>query len=539
MKDSLYYQVQQLLIQNNIALDKKELEFQIQSHPSYPSLHAITGVLEHFNVDNIALDVPIDEATLTQLPNSFIAQIKTETQKKFVVVINKGLYYEIIYSQKKKNKLSIAEFLDVFTGIIVAVEKTNLIEERKDNSTFINSSLIIVSALILCTQFFLAQPSISIALFFGASILGIFISITLKKQEQGVQTVLGNVFCSGTSEKKDCNAVLTSKGANVLGTYKLSDISLIYFSGLVLAVFILTLLNLNLSLPFAVSLLAFPVTLYSIYYQAIIVKKWCLLCLSVVAILWIQAAFTLINFEIFSTFSWHINNILFTLFGFLSVLTFWNLLAPQLIDLQELKQIKIDHFKFKRNFNLFNALLDKSKTIDTSINDIKGIVFGNPNSNLEVTLVTSPFCGHCKPVHTLVETILNRHPNQVKILIRFNANTNNPDNSLVKITSRLIELYNTEGSTACLKAMHNIYDEQQPEEWLQAFGTCKNTADAFNVLEKEAKWCKENSINFTPAILINGKSYPKEYDRSDLIYFIEDLNEKYTIEEIIKPQLAI
>ena len=36
---------------------------------------------------------------------------------------------------------------------------------------------------------------------------------------------------------------------------------------------------------------------------------------------------------------------------------------------------------------------------------------------------------------------------------------------------------------------------------------------------------KRTAINFTPEILINGKSFPKEYSRTDLIFFIEDLEE--------------
>ena len=30
--------------------------------------------------------------------------------------------------------------------------------------------------------------------------------------------------------------------------------------------------------------------------------------------------------------------------------------------------------------------------------------------------------------------------------------------------------------------------------------------------------------NFTPEILINGKSFPKEYDRQDLLFFIEEFS---------------
>ena len=50
MKSPLSLIVKKLLSKNAISFDKKELDFQIQSHPSYPSLHAITGVLDHFNI---------------------------------------------------------------------------------------------------------------------------------------------------------------------------------------------------------------------------------------------------------------------------------------------------------------------------------------------------------------------------------------------------------------------------------------------------------------------------------------------------------
>jgi uncharacterized membrane protein len=540
LKDTLYYLVQQLLIYNSIALDKKELSFQIQSHPSYPSLHAITGVLDHFNIDNIALDIPIDEATLAQLPKSFLARVKINQREEFAVIVKKGLYYSVILSKKKEDKLTSDEFLDIFTGIIVAVEKTELTEENNANTKLTNNSFITILSIVIFGLFFLAKPSLISTLFFFTSIIGILISITLKKQEQGIQTVLGNAFCSGASEFKDCDAVLTSKGANIniFGNYKLSDVSLIYFSGLAVTVFTSILLGLNLSLVFVISLLAFPITLYSIYYQAVVIKKWCLLCISIVAILWAQTVIVAFNFEPITSLSWSLNSILLIVLGFLSVLTIWNIIAPQLTDLQKLKQIKIDHFKFKRNFNLFHTLLETSKIIDTTINNASEIVFGNPNSNLELTIVTSPFCGHCKPVHTLVETILKKHSDKVKIIIRFSVNSNDAENILVKITSRVIELYNTEGVETCLNAMHKIYKGQEPESWITTFGVCNNKEYFLGILKKESEWCKENAINFTPEILINGKSFPKEYDRNDLIYFIEDLHENCCTEDIKGVQLA-
>jgi hypothetical protein len=73
--------------------------------------------------------------------------------------------------------------------------------------------------------------------------------------------------------------------------------------------------------------------------------------------------------------------------------------------------------------------------------------------------------------------------------------------------------------------MSQIYDGESVSNWLKKWGECNEKEKYVSILEREKLWCTEQSINFTPEILINGQSFPKEYDRIDLIYFIEDLYE--------------
>jgi len=523
LKDSLIYQVQQLLVSNKINFDRKELEFQIQSHPSYPSLHAITGVLSHFDIDNLALTIPVDIGTLKQLPKSFLAQIKTDKGEDFVVVNKNKSHCTILTADKKKKKLTNDDFLEKFTGIIVAVEKDDLLESKTTKSNF-DEILLISAVLLFIGLLATSTTSIPFLLYFILSVVGVVISNSIVQQEQGNQTTLGNALCSNATEKKDCDAVISSKGALIFNRFKLSDLSLIYFAGLTLITFLLFLQENNLNTLYTISLIALPITIYSIYYQAIIVKKWCLLCLGIVGTLWAQVAIVLVNTNIIAAFSFTTKSILLTSFGFLIIAILWNYISPKLRSLKELSQKKIDYFKFKRNFNLFNTLLDKSKTVDVFISDTSEIVFGNKNAPLNITVITNPFCGHCKGVHMLIENILKKHGKEVQICVRFNISTNDTESDVVKITSRLLEIYKTDSLT-CLEAMHDIYGEITPENWLKKWGNCNEKEQNLEVLIKENEWCKSNNINFTPEILINEKSYPKEYDRSDLIYFIEELEE--------------
>ena len=73
--------------------------------------------------------------------------------------------------------------------------------------------------------------------------------------------------------------------------------------------------------------------------------------------------------------------------------------------------------------------------------------------------------------------------------------------------------------------MHDIYGDYTQDNWFAKWGECQNNEAYFKILEQQSQWCKDNNINFTPEILVNGYSYPSAYKRNDLIYFIEELEE--------------
>jgi len=522
--NTLNYLVAQLLRKNKIPFDKEELSFQIQSHPSYPSLHAVTGVLDHFNIENLAADVPVNVEVLLQLPDSFIAQVNTDTGKDLVVVQRVKLDYNIIYSSKKTEKVTEAAFLSIFTGILVAIEKPENEERFSNHKSWIKQTAFSITSILLVSLLFLNTTPIITLGYLAFTIIGLLMSIAIVKQEQGIETSIGNAFCAGASEKKDCDAVLSSKGANLFGDYKLSDVSLLYFSGLLIAVLISILFKSTLvTALYTISVISLPITLYSIYYQYAVVKKWCFLCLSIVAVLWLQAGLVFIDGNYLTPIT--LETSLLIAFSFTLFFTIWSFLKPIISANVLLKKDKIEFVKFKRNFNLFESLLSKSATLHTAIPNTHEVVFGNKNAVLELVIVTNPFCGHCKPVHQLVHDVLKKYKEQVKIIIRFSVNTKDTENSAVKVTSRILEIYQTKGEKVSLEAMDDIYSGMTSETWLEKWENCEEKENQLEILKSQSAWCTENAINFTPEILINGKSFPKEYDRQDLLFFIEELEE--------------
>lgn len=531
MKNSLIYLVAKLLSYHKIHFDKNELSFQIQSHPSYPSLHSITGVLDHFNIENIAAQVPVEMEILAQLPDCFIAQIKTGEGMGLVLVEKKEQNFLIHKESKRTEKVSESAFLEMFTGIILAVEKSE--EEKRssfENKGILKNSVLGISILLAGFLFLSVKPTLITGLYFLLSIIGVLISIAILKQELGIQSTIGDAFCSSNSEKKDCDAVLSSKGAMIGKGLKLSDASLIYFLGLTLATFLLFIRKSDPGILFFISAFAFPVVLYSVYYQYFVVKKWCFLCLSIAAVLVIQAGMLLFieNPVFFSS----LNSLLLTGLSFAVVVSSWVFIKPGYVEMLEGRKTKLAYHKFKRNYTLFSKLLKGSPKISTTIPNISEIIFGNEASNLEIVIVTNPFCGHCKPVHTIIEEILKQYPQQVKIIIRFNVDTENKEHDIFKITSTLLKIYLQKEKETCLLAMNEIYNKLSPEKWLAKWEDSNpDDRTCIEALKMQKEWCGEHKINFTPEILVNGYSYPKEYERADLTYFIEELHEEYSVSQ--------
>ena len=525
MENHLAYQVQQLLTNNKIPFDKEELAFQIKSHPSFPSLHAVTGVLDHFNVDNLALDVPVDEETLEQLPQSFLVQIQIDEHKEFAIINKQEDKIDITISPKKKLKLSIPEFLKKFTGIMVAVEKDENQTDIPVSNTLLKKVLIgsmLVAGIALIAT---SSPNLFTLAYSIFSLLGVYVSLSIIKQDFGIRSALSNAICSQETENNGCEAVLTSDGGTLFGTFKLSDLSLVYFVSQFVIAFIFLLQRDTPVLLHLISFIALPITLYSIYYQYAVAKSWCALCLSIVFILWVQAglAIPFANSSMLSSIT--SSTLLIVALVFLAATTIWHFLSPEIKKFQELKQSKVDFYKFKKNYSIFSSLLRKSTTIDTTIPETQEIVFGSNDSPLSLVIVTNPFCKHCRQAHQLVENLLKTYSEYLKITIRFNIDLTDPNSELVRISSRLLELYDTRGMSACLEGMDDIYGGQAPEDWLKKWGNTAMPEHYYEVLKKEYDWCINSNINFTPEILIDGKSFPMEYNRSDLIYFIEDLSE--------------
>ena len=523
MKEDLYYLLIKLLSAKGINVNQEELNLQLLSHPSYPSLHALTGVLNHFNIENLAIEVSVDAETLERLPNPFIAHLVSE-EEDFVLVEKKDAIYRVHYSEDKMEIIRPADFLSSWDGVVLVVEKGEGIK-KVERPPFLNQ-LIWASLGLLClllAYFVFYQPRLFSLVHFVLSLGGLYFSIEIIKHELGLASASSTKMCN-LSAQTSCDEVLNSKGGKVFGFFKLSEISLVAFSTFILVwlLFFLSGSSDVLVLAF-LSLAAIPVVFYSLYYQYFVVGKWCPLCLSIAAVLTLQAAAVL--FLDFSDLSFDLRSGILFLISFLATVLIASFLLPIIRRKTTLEQLEIEHYQFKRKFTLFNAIYSNTETLER-IPPIEGeIVFGESNAALELILLTNPFCYFCKQMHEDLQAFLKEAAEDIRVIIRFNVDPAKKEDKVYRLTSVLLDIYNQKGGEALMNALHEVYAENVDlEKWIQ--GSKKPQISYEKILATQRNWCQTNDLNFTPLLIVNGKPFPQEYDKGDLIYFMEDLMEQ-------------
>ena len=114
----------QYLKKEGIPIDKDEFEFQVQSHPDYPSLLSISDTLSFFNINNGAMRLASSEIEL--LPERFIAVLREENNKLQLCFIEKK-GNEYVYIKDKKSLIISKQDLETkWENIVLLAEKSEI-----------------------------------------------------------------------------------------------------------------------------------------------------------------------------------------------------------------------------------------------------------------------------------------------------------------------------------------------------------------------------------------------------------------------------
>ena len=495
-----------------------------KNHWNYPSLKSLTDTFDEWQIPSIALKISLEQ--LSDINYPAIAHCNSPSGEKYILIKdfqnNTITYFE---NEKEVIIKSVDDFSKIWSGIVLLVtpevnsEKINLREIYKNELIQrIENYISFFSALCIVLSGLWLSIGILNGVFFISLLIGLITSILLLQNEFGKSSGFILQFCK-LNAQTDCNKVLKSSSAKLFNWLSWAEIGFLYFSGITLT-YMTSLFTTNSESIYAVllllSFLSLPYTFYSIYYQALIVKKWCTLCLVVQGILWVNF---LLQIQYLSYIPLIETKSIYIIFlVFLLPILFWFILKPFLIKSKQLLDSQKEASYYYRNSEIFTSFLEKQRNVDQVM--LPGeVTIGNINCELEILIISNVFCKPCALAHKELDSLINFYGEDVKLKLRF-ITDGNPESEMSIVTKHILSLNHTIQSIALSEWFSTMdyvkWSEKYPVDLLP---------NVNQLLDSQNSWSEAVKIIQTPTIFVNGRELAAPYSYNYLKYHLRHLIE--------------
>ena len=266
-----------------------------------------------------------------------------------------------------------------------------------------------------------------------------------------------------------------------------------------------------------------PYTIYSIYYQAFVAKKWCVLCTIIQLILWLEF---FIGLNIGLEFRWEdlLKTANIMIMSFVFAPTIWALSKKTIEKSLKTDKLLIDNQKMIFDSDFIEVLLKRQKIMPPIFADMNLITIGRSDSKNIITLVMNPVCKKCGEAFNQIEKLLNDN-NEFRCQMIFIA-TNFSDDEAGEFVRKLMSLSDGKKISA-LKGWFNL-EHKSIKKWSKYFEANIETEDSIKQLDLQYKWCELANTRTSPILFLNSLEIPKMYNVNDLeklIKFIHPVNQ--------------
>lgn len=489
-----------------------------REHPHKYNLFGLSKMLSLYGVDSKSVKLN-NKKEILLLETPFIAHISND----FVTVYrltSKKIYY---IWKGKDITISIEEFNKIWSGVILVAETNinsgehNYKENRfKELFELIQQYLLLTSICLLIVLTYISKSifnNIGLSLSLFINLVGVFIGYLLVLKQVHIQSSYADKICS-LFKKNDCNNILESSASKFLGLIGWSEIGLGYFISNTIIILFLPHLIYYLSI---INICILPYSFWSVWYQKYKAEQWCPLCLIVQLLLWILFAVNFMYGVIpFPNFS--IEEFLLISCVYLMPAILINISLSMLIKGHKTEQITQEMNSLKMNDEVFLTLLKMEPYYEVD-KTTSNILFGNPNADILITLLTNPHCEPCARMHKRVKKILQSVGDKICVQYIFSSFEEDLNSS----NKFLISIYFNKN----LNEIMEIYDEwftkgkYQKDTFIKKYNLDLEQKSVCNELQKHDEWKIQTSLSATPTILYNGCVLPNRYKIEDIEYFTD------------------
>jgi glutaredoxin/uncharacterized membrane protein len=368
------------------------------------SLSDYSGLFDTYRISNMAVKVPLSQLGQAIFP--YIAHCQDTDKGSYFVVVESLLDGQIKYFDgEQTQQKSLEEFATQWTGHVLLLApdaqsgEPNYPENRRiEQRATVEKWLAwagVVGLVVATVRGSTTNEFLLNALLGALYVLGAWVSVLLLQTEYGQVSALVNKICglgvSVQNKATGCQTITHAAGSKVWGL-SWAEIGILYFgSGLVglgvggagQALAYLHLLTL-LYIPF------------SLYYQAFVVRAWCVLCLVVQGInIAVAVVFYVLGFYGQGVSITEIGSLI-AAFGAVAAGWFW--FKPVWQEQRELRHIRLLREQQQNDSELFMSHLYASPSVGISLLSNEEQI-GNTDAPVVVTMVSNPHCNPCKEAY--------------------------------------------------------------------------------------------------------------------------------------------
>lgn len=265
-------------------------------------------------------------------------------------------------------------------------------------------------------------------------------------------------------------------------------------------------------LLFGLSIAALPYTCWSVYYQWQRARQWCVLCLTVQGLLWLEFG-TLLYFQRRLFWPQDFGSFEIGLFAasFLLLPSLWTLLKPVWSKALRTDGLQQSLQKIKFDPGYIESLSQRARTLPPIFTGMRVPTLGNADAPHTLTVVTNPTCALCARVHVEIEQLISELEGVKYQFVM--AVSQRPGDVSGAVADHILK----QPMEEMVLALHEWYATLNMKNWFKRIPSLELTRESNNEAQViiHQRWCELASINSTPALFFDGTEIPWHYSASE------------------------
>ena len=343
------------------------------------------------------------------------------------------------------------------------------------------------------------------------NLAGIGVGYLLLQKELHIDNELTNRLC-GLIKESHCEDVTESKAASFFGLAKMSEIGAGFFfvNFLVLLFFPGAIAAMTM-----IAIAVLPFTFWSVWYQKFRAHSWCMLCLSTLSLMWLQAVILWIGgaLDYYNGIPALISSLIVLLAAYgLTVMT----LGRGMMIMKRMKERDTWMLRFNRlkaDDKVVNAFMNDMKELEVENTECSSLIFGNPDAEHRITVFSNPYCYPCAMMHEHIKDMPADDCCVQYVLTYFS-------DDLSDINRYLIAAYQQLGAERAWQIMTDWYagGKNLKADFFLNMGLDPTTTDVSIEFDKHLHWRTGKSFTGTPTVLVNGREIKAPLSVEDYVY---------------------